>query len=1001
MAQRLTTTSYTAPGTYIGQLIKPSAGNLNGEARVCNFVGKGSRLAKGKNLGLRRSFVFGESLSLPTSAPYEATLLYYADGEKGLPARIFDSLTGVNLREDQWEFVKVGPNFVKIIINQSAYDPTAVYQIDYQSVSREVKDPIPVDNLRVIKLVGTTQDRSEFVNFTDFYVPFSFAGPTADSGNFIPSSFLTSTFADVGNTGGSALAIDGSASYEHNYNRFYEIEVTAISGISGSYTATLEWSARRYSGGKDALPPTPIHTTMTKPSFVADETIPASQVQDLELGIKVAITFNPTNFAVGDKFYFNGVGPGLLEFDGRFSNTNQFLKYGTISSAVTGTGAISHAASSAYTGTYNCKFALEVTAASGLFGSRTVSFAWAQYGEVIGATSLGTVNETGSPDLTLTQGVKVTIDFGASNFVVGDTFDFEVKAPKIFYQALDDRVYKLTISTATTPGADAGVVTGAYSTGTPEGGFGSWSGSVNLLTGPSQETGYFLLPDGVSIAVRNAMRGNINGTSYAGGDLFEAAVTSLDMIDWSLTRKVTETREPTAVKIDVTGSVTGSAGTPYVILDTPYSTGTVSVIDDNTLVPLSFAEIPGTRFLALVSTPSSTISISYEFIGPEPAPGQLYFMTANFLRPAEYYNVPTRLLTREDGQNFLAPSEVYNHLYIMNEIAFDAGAPAVYVTQVYDLDGDGELTDTDFETALTAHEKNSRVTDLCVLSHISSLSKSLSVNERGNDPFQKREQMLWVGLPIGTPIGSVDVAGSLVYTARRTMQTSPESPALGTRVLLSPTRATRDIVLDSGITTTVILDGSFVAGATACLAGSFTDPGRSILKSKLPGFKTIQTYNDAENLLLGGASIVWMTNQGSGVYQFEEDITVHQSNGEEFQLISITVQKQNVTKIVRSSMNDQLIGVTTPSTKAAVGLIRATLGQILLGLQGRGVIADYQDDSGNVRKFDSSKDIIVIRDSSSLSKYDFFFGYFVKSVIKRLFGLYAVNTNDLAGLIGS
>jgi len=217
--------------------------------------------------------------------------------------------------------------------------------------------------------------------------------------------------------------------------------------------------------------------------------------------------------------------------------------------------------------------------------------------------------------------------------------------------------------------------------------------------------------------------------------------------------------------------------------------------------------------------------------------------------------------------------------------------------------------------------------------------------------------------------------------------------------LVGPTRATKDIVLDSGITTTVTLDGSFVAGATSALINSFTDPAKSILRSNLAGFKTMQQYTEPENIQLGQASITWMSQQGTGVFRFEEDITVHQSAGEEFQLISATTQKQNVTKIVRREMEASLIGVVTPSTQASIALIRATLSRILLGLLGRGLMADYQDDNGNVRDFDSGKDIIVVRDTASLSKFDFFYAYFIKTPIKRLFGLYSVNTNSLSSAV--
>jgi hypothetical protein len=989
----LTTTRYTAPGVYIGQLIQPGPGNLNADARICNYVGRGSRLAVGLNLGIRRSFVYEEELTFSATAPYTATLDFAANGDQENPIRLYNEVTGLELNLDEWRFEKVGDDFKKVIISQRSFDPTAVYKIDYQSTSRDVLDPIPVDDIRSLKAVGLTQSTSQFEEYVDFFLPYTFAGPTASDSNFITDPFLTSIFADAGNTGGGTAAIDASASYNHNYNRFYQLEVTGISGTSPNFEATFEWSASRYSGGIDAGPPTPLHTTGTKPSFLAQENTPTSLVAELEYGIKVSISFGGTNFAIGDKFYFNGVGPGLIEFDGRLSNTNQYTEFGTVNSTAAGTGTLGYSADNTYTGTWNTNFKLEVTASAGAVGSRTATFIWAQYGEEIGATSTVLVDETVSNIFTLTDGVELEVDWGGANFTVGDVFWFEVKAPRIYYQAKDDREYKLTISAATNPGADTGYVSGSYATGTPEGSFGSWEANVNLLSGASQETGHFELPDGIIFAVRNAMRGNVNGTSFATGDSFIGDVVCDDMFDWSLTAQVEEVRETSSFITDVTGAVTGTAGTVYVILSNEYEGGTVVVEDETTGTPISHVEIAGTQFVAFVTTPTDSVIINYEFRGEEPAPGQLYYMTGNYLRTLDLYNNPTQILTREDGRIFLGPSETDNHLYIMNELVFDNAAPGAYYTQAYDNDGDGVITVTDMSEALSAHENVSRPTDLCVLSHFDSLSKSLAVNEKANDPFERREQMLWVGAPISTPIGDIDTPDSLVYLARNTLQVNPQSVALGTRVLVAPTEATKNVILENGVEQTITLDGSFVAGAASAKTNSFTDPGSTLLRQNLSGFNTLQTYSEPENLILGNASILWMSDQGASVFRFEEDITVH-TNSEEFQLISGTVQKQYVTRVVRREMNNNLVGVVVPSAQAGVSLIQSQLAEILLGMLGRSLIADYQDDDGNVRDFDPDQDIVVIRDASTLTKYDFYYSYWIKAPIKRLFGLFTVNSND-------
>lgn len=1003
MATRLVTSRYTQPGVYIGELIRPQAGNLTADARVCNYIGRGSRLATGSNLGIRRSFVSGEALTFPTTAPFEAPLNFAADGNKNPPARLYNSITGVEVRSDQWNFVKVSGAYTKVIVESSAFDPLAVYKLDYQSTSSAIQDPLPVQALRLIKAVGNQQDRAQYIDFQDFYIPFGFAGPTAESTNSVPSAFLTAILSDGANAGGGTVAIDAAASYNHNYNRFYQLTVTAVAGVAGSYTATFDWKAVPYSGGEDSLPPTPIHSTVASPSFTADETDALSLVQELELGIKVEISFDAANFAIGDKFYFNGVGPGLLEWDGRLSNANQYVSYGDIADVleVGSTGSLAYAESNSYSGTYNVKFKLQCTAKAGAPGVRTATFAWASYGDVLGASGSVSINEaTSSLNLSLTQGVVLTAAFGAVNFAVGDVFDLEIKAPRVYYQAKDNRVYTLKVSSALNPGADVGVVNGSYSTGTVEGGFGSWTANVNNLSGAFAQSGAVVLPDNAVFFVRNAMRGNVNGTSYATADEFTGSITSTGVIDWSLSAKAEEVRETSSFLVDVTGSITGTPGTTYIILDNVPQSGTVAVAENvSPFNSVSFVEVTNTRFIAFVTAPTVAVKVNYTYKGAEPAPGQLYYFSANYLRPAELYNNPTLILSRAEGRTFLAPSQTDNHLYIMNELVWDNGAAGAYYTQVLDADGDGIIQDTDVRAALDAHEKLSRPTDLCLLSLFGSLAESLQVNIKLNDPFERKQQMLWIGTPIGTPVGDIDTPDSLVFLAQRTLQVTPTSPAQGTRVLLAPTTCRKTITLENGTSQQLTLDGSFVAGATSALVNSFADPAATILRQNLTGFDFVQTYTEPVNLILGQASVLYMSDLGSGVYRFEEDVTIH-TLSEEFQLISSTTQKQYVTRVVRREMDNALISVVVPSSQAAIALIKANLAGILLGLRSRGLIGDYQDDNGNVRDFDPDTDILVFRDTASLTRYDFAYSFFLRTPIKRLFGLFSVNTSNLTQVVG-
>lgn len=993
----LATSRYTSPGTYIGQLIQPKPGNLTAEARICNYIGRGSRFAVGANLAIRRSFRFGEPLSFPTSAPFQSPLEHAADGNKTKPTRIFNSVTGLELLESQWDYVQdTNGNNIAVIISPAAFSQNARYNIDYQSTDRDVLDQLPVDNLREIQAIGLSPDRNQFTDFSDFFVPFSFTGFNANSANSHTVSSITSIFGDVANTGLGVLDIDNSASFDHNYNRFYQLTVQAITGGPGTYQATISWLSRPYSGGALSEPPVPLNSLDAEPTFTANEAVPTSLIADLELGLKVDIDFTGGQFSVGDKFYFNAVGPGQIEFDSRHFNTNQYLAFATINKSLEiagSTGQLAYADNNTYTGILNSKFRVKCISASGGIGSRVATFVWAQYGDEIGASSNFVVTEGASVIGSLTQGVKVTVDFGAGNFIAGDEFDFEALPPRVFYQAKDDRVLNLSIGQATNVGADVGFVLLSFSTSTPEGGFGSKNVSMNLLSGSNKQNASFQLPSGVMGYVRNMIQGNVNGNSYAINDKFQGAVTSEDVIDWSLTSRVQETREITAFYVDSLGSVVGVAGMKYVILDNVYTPGSVLVNKISNNAAVSFIEIANSRFVGFVNDPGEAVIISYEYRGEEPSPGQLYYLTSTYLRPTSLYNNPTQILDVDDGRRFLQPAAADNHLYIMNEIAFDQGIQGAYYTQAFDADGDGIITRTDMQAALSAHEGVSRVTDLCILASSESLPDALQVNENANDPFAKREQMFWYGAPIGTPIGSIDISNSLVFLAKKTLQTSPTSPALGTRVLLAPTRAQKTIKLPNNLTQTIDLDGSFVAGATCALVNSFQDPATTILKRTQNSFDFIQTYSEPENLILGGASITYMADLGNSVYQYLEDITVHDVD-ETFQLISATTQKQYVTRVVRNALDSTSIGVVTPSAAAAVSLISGNLSITLTGLRSRGLIADWQDSAGNVRDFDPNSDILVTRDTSTLTTYNFLYAYWIRTPIKRLFGLFAVNTND-------
>lgn len=984
----LATTKYVPIGTYIGQIIRPRPGNTATDARYPCIVGRGNRLAYGQNLGIYRAFVYSEVLAFPTTAPFKAVLTKQANGSKDSPVRLYKG-DGTLIRNDQWMFTSnSGTDNKAIIINTEAYDSTATYYFDYQSIDRTVLDPIPVDELREIQAVGNTEDQPQYTEYTDFFVKTSITDPAADSGNTYITRTLEAPVRIAGISTGTVVQ-DSSSAYLHNYNRYYTVKCKTQSGTTPNRTATFEWSAQPISSGNSALPPVPLHSTGTKPTFTITEG--GTMTGTLEQGIVLLFGFGATHFQVNDEFEFNALGAGLVEKDDRYNNTNQYISSSSVITTGTGTGSISLVNVDAYTGTYNSNFKLECTAAGGTAGSYTATFIWAQYGDTQPFAS-GTFSIAQATPSTLTKtlslGTVITLACGASNFVVGDTLAFKVLAPMIHYQGKDNRTTTLTVGSVVDSSLSA-TVTGTFTTDTVEGSFGVFTATTTY--GSSTYNGKFVLPDNQIMAVRNVYKQSVSGDSRIdAGDIFTLAATNDGYINWSLTNAATDSRLVSEVYNDITGAVTGTANTWYTILTNIPVYGTVSVTDS--LGAVTVTEIVDTPYIKFLSQPTKTLSIVYKYKGQEPDPGQLYFLTATYLRPDSLYDTPTLCLSREEGRNLLAPSTIDNHLYIANEIAWDHNCSGIWVVQVKDVDGDGIYNNEDYKTAILATEETTTISDRIVLSNWNSISTQLSVNIKANDPFEKRESIDWFGCPINTPIGDDVTANTIRYYARNTLQVYGNSPAHGTRVIQGATWCKRTVSLSTGVTQQVTLDGSFVSVALAALVSSFTDNAETILRKTVVGFDEIQTYTESENVSLGSSSVIFFYDEGNGVYRIMEDVTVD-TYGPEYQMISATVQRHDTVKYVRNALNN-IVGTVTITGQAGVQLVRSQLAGILLGLLSKGRIAPYQDDNGNERKFDPSTDVIVYQDNGDKTLYHILYAIYLRYPIKRIYGLYSCDSNN-------
>jgi hypothetical protein len=575
---------------------------------------------------------------------------------------------------------------------------------------------------------------------------------------------------------------------------------------------------------------------------------------------------------------------------------------------------------------------------------------------------------------------------GKSNYVAGDKFTFTVKAARTFPTALDDRITTLTIQKvglSSLDVVDPRYLRFVYESNTAEGGFGQ-------IETTADENGYFTLPGQIKLAARNTSGSN----RFAAGDKFSVQHVNNQRIFWNLDTKSTEAFTSNDVLTDRNGSVTGSFGAYYLSLaNTPYASSLVVKLGG--VATTDFKLIDGTSFMRLYVTDvtelAAGVSVSYTHRGNEPALGSSYYLTGHYKRPASYYNKPQLFTDVNAALEFLAPVTADNDLAIMANIAFKQANPplAIATIQLEDADDDGVFSPADIDNALTAAEEVSYITDLTPIRLHSFISKFLAFNVKACDPFAKREHEQYFGGAVGTPIGDASTPGSLVYMAKNTLQIYGKSYAHGTRIMVAPRLARVTQTMTDGSIQTVTLDGSFVAGAvSACVAGS-PNYSTTLLKSSLCGFDYLETFGVSANEKLGAAGIIFFSDAGGGVYTFEEDQTVD-TYGAEFHEILPMRTKQDVTRIVRSELDRSVVGMVPNTRGDATATISARIMQVLIGLVNRNIIAPYQDDNGNARSINSG-DVEVYVDENDPTLYYFYYTYYTRFAVKRLFGLYSVN----------
>ena len=992
---------YVASGTYIGEFIRPKVTNITSTNRTPVYIGKGSRLAK-VDVSITKGYIWYEDITVSNIPPYRAPLQHNSDGNKQ-KTEIKDNF-GNALRSDQYNFYSIGGIYADAIeINPDIYDNLLQYTISYQSIDLDIADDLPFNQIRTITYVGDIVGNPQYTENLDYYIPVDIGAITDEVFDKTDLEFGP-VFRSIG-TVPELPTVTAGARPTNLYNRSYMLTFSGKAGTTPNCTIDVNWKAIPVSYGNvtDIDHYSPIYgdpAAATTHKFTINEGSGSTEILELGLSLDFAIWSASTDFENGDILIINGYSGCKVDIDPRYNNS-QFSTISSISqTAGTGTAIVSINGDSDYDGSNNEKFKLMYLGAGGPANSHKFGYSNVGYGELKeGYVELPADMNGVIPLDTITKGtfmddIYFNIDTIAG-LVIGDIFEFSATAPRIYMDSKDDRNYFYNITSATydVP-TQNGLIEVTYTTNTPEGSWGTFQVDY------ANDYGQSILPNNLILWWNNLTAYNDGSTTpnhWTATDNCKQALICSDTIMWDLDYKATETASVDDILTDVTGIITETPNTKYIIinepaLQKPIVSTAIGAIDPATIT----WSLDKPQYVIFATDPNAILTVKYFYKGNEPVIGSTYWLTANYIRPDEFYNKAIEISSIDIGRSLLAPANTENDLYIMNEIAWsqNSNLQVMYIIQVKDNDSDGVYTDSDYKEAIRVSEDLKATTDIVVLRKPSVIKDLLSANDRANDPFKKAERLGWFGVDSTYAIGDAFTQGTLVYLATNTFQVFGDSPSHGTRILIGSREARTKVVMDSGTEIEVLLDGSFIAGALMAMEGGFTEPAEDLLKKKLYGFTWIETFgdiSDRRNLVLGQANILWFIDSGDGIYSIEEDITTDPTDT--FNQINNMTQKQWVTKNMRTNLDLTAIGVIANSTEEALGLIKGQILSNLTNYVGKGKIAQYEDNSGGTRNINQG-DVIVERDPTKKTTYNFMYRYYLKNVIKHLFGLYVVNTND-------
>lgn len=397
---------------------------------------------------------------------------------------------------------------------------------------------------------------------------------------------------------------------------------------------------------------------------------------------------------------------------------------------------------------------------------------------------------------------------------------------------------------------------------------------------------------------------------------------------------------------------------------------------------------------------ATTLPYDVRGAGQRPTFGSSYYITYDYDRDADDYNVPQLVYSTDQMYAYttrLTPTNyTVNKLATAGEIAFLNGSSSLYLVQIDDSVSPGSPTSSEIHEAIDGAETKTGITDIVVIDttedsavylmqHVSSMSS----------PLNKKYRRGWYGMARDTDVGDPDTPDTFVYRATRTLQPGNDSTGRGRQILVAPANSDRVLTLSDGTEVTLECHSAYLATAVAALFTSLPSPSDCLVRKMITGFvtdSTFETYLDAERRTLADNGVTVVTLDagrlllldpltteagGAGVVQFEEPQS--------------SAARDAVTNTVTTLLDLNVVGIVPDDLADFITDVKTWIMLAILANIENGTIAPYRDSSGNIRDIDPKTDIKVEQSIVDPRTYNFKYWFNLKYPAKRFFGEYSVD----------